>query len=261
MDARTTSDLPTSPYSQHAYRLRFEWGQEGVRALAPMSDIVVIVDVLSFTTAVSVAVARGASVYPYPSQDESARRYAAEVGAILAGGRLEGGYSLSPTSLARLEPGTRLVLPSPNGATCALLAAEHAAVVLAASLRNASTIAAWIRVRGGTAAIIAAGERWEDGSLRPAAEDLVGAGCVLSMLDEDALSPEARVAVAAYRGAAADLGRFLTDCASGRELALRGYESDVLVAAELDAEEQVPILVDRAFRDAARSAAVNGENL
>ena len=49
--------------------------------------------------------------------------------------------------------------------------------VVAASLRNAEAVGAWIGEQDyNSVAVVAAGERWPDGSLRPALEDLLGAG-------------------------------------------------------------------------------------
>src|SRR5262245_24793304 len=111
---------------QAEFRERFEWGEAGVRRLAPGADVVVVVDVLSFTTAVDVAVGRGATVFPARWGDARTAGLAARVGAVLAGGRAAGDrvvpYSLAPTSLLAIPPGTRLVLPSLNGATLSLLA-------------------------------------------------------------------------------------------------------------------------------------------
>src|SRR5262245_15472848 len=49
---------------QAPFAVRFGWGLEDLAVLAPGSTAVVIVDVLRFTTAVSVAVGRGAHVFP-----------------------------------------------------------------------------------------------------------------------------------------------------------------------------------------------------
>ena len=240
----------TNAFDQHDYAVRFAWGPNGVQALAPTSDVVVIVDVLSFTTAVSVAAARGALVYPYRWRDASAAPFADDVGAVLAGERTAAGYSLSPSSLDRVAAGERLVLPSPNGSTCADLAAGSGATVLAASLRNASAVARWLDARPGVVSVVAAGERWSGGGLRPAVEDLVGAGAVIARLARGPRSREAEAALGAYRAGERDLRDVLLSCSSGRELVGRGFESDVLMAAELDADDVVPVLSDGAFRGA-----------
>lgn len=65
----------------------------------------------------------------------------------------------------------------------------------------------------------------------------------------DGLSPEAEVAVAAYRAAAADLPGRLAGCASGLELAAEGYAQDVAVAAEVDGSGVVPVLRAGVFVD------------
>jgi len=96
---------------------------------------------------------------------------------------------------------------------------------------------------------IAAGERWKDGSLRPAVEDLWGAGGFLSALQRDDLSPEARAAEAAYEAVADELPRMLHECAGGRELTQYGFPEDVAIAAEVDESRSVPVLRDgRLFR-------------
>lgn len=49
-------------FAQQQYDIRCEWGLRGAEVLAPVCDAMVVVDVLSFTTAVSVAVNRGGVV-------------------------------------------------------------------------------------------------------------------------------------------------------------------------------------------------------
>ncbi|MGW7685063.1 2-phosphosulfolactate phosphatase [Kribbella sp. NPDC054772] len=241
----------TSPYAQDGFSAGFEWGPVGAGIVA--GDIVAVVDVLSFTTAVTVAVDRGIDVYPYRWRDETAVAYAEQVGATLAVGRSEAGpgdVSLSPVTIRRAEGVSRLVLPSPNGSTIAKQLSDSGATVIAVSLRNRRAAADWVRKQtqvgsnGPKVVAIAAGERWQDGSLRPAVEDLCGAGGFLSALRSDSLSPEARAAVAAYDAVADNLPRLLHECAGGRELTQYGYPEDVAIAAEVDSSESVPVLVD-----------------
>lgn len=146
----------------------------------------------------------------------------------------------------------RLVLPSPNGSTVAARPAATGATVVGVSLRNARAAAAWVRDRAGDrpVAVVAAGERWNDGPLRPAVEDLWGAGAFIAALDAGGASPEAPAAAAAYRDIAAGLPGALADCASGRELIGNGYP-DVTVAGERTDSAAVPVLSGGWFTDGA----------
>jgi 2-phosphosulfolactate phosphatase len=185
-------------YGQADYSVRFDWGLDGARAAGGGVDAIVVVDVLSFTTAVSVAVGRGAIVFPYRWRDESARDFAAANHASLAGSRGESDISLSPVSLARLGDGDRIVLPSPNGATICTEIADRGTRVIAGSIRNAAAVAACIRDHDWSVAVIGAGEHWRGSSgMRPCLEDLLGAGAILAALDETRCSPEARSAIGA----------------------------------------------------------------
>lgn len=104
--------------------------------------------------------------------------------------------------------------------------------------------------------IVPAGERWPDGSLRPAVEDLWGAGGIIDALVGTLghragpllLSPEAQVALAAYRGVRERLGPALAECGSGRELIEKGFPGDVQIAAEQDQSRSVPVLRGGAFQ-------------
>lgn len=144
------------------------------------------------------------------------------------------------------------MLPSPNGS--AIAAAAGQSRVVAGTLRNATATARRLVDQGyGTAgrpvAVIASGERWPDGSLRPAMEDLLGAGAIIAALRERlsaTLSPEATVAAAGFR-ATPDIGAAVAAGSSGRELIGGGFAEDVVVATELDTCTAVPVLIDGAF--------------
>jgi 2-phosphosulfolactate phosphatase len=231
----------SNPFDQARFDIRCGWGQRGLEALASSSDVVVVVDVLSFSTCVEVATARGARIFPWPT--ELARR----TGAELAGPRGEARFSLSPATYTDVAPGTSVVLPSPNGATLTLGAGDR--TVLAGCLRNASAVARAASRMGGRISVIAAGERWPDESLRPALEDWLGAGSIVARL-AGSLSPEARAARATFEAASAEIGPLLRDCGSGRELIERGYEEDVAIASEVDVSEVAPLLDGPVFVEA-----------
>jgi 2-phosphosulfolactate phosphatase len=160
-------------------RVDVVWGATGARAIAPDVDVLVVVDILSFSTSLSVAVERGAEVWPYLEGNEGAEQLAREIGAVLARGRsTRQGPTLSPATLLDLEPGSRLVLPSPNGSAIAHAAVSGGVPVVSACLRGASaaveTLRAYDRV-----GLVASGERWLDGTLRPAYEDWLGCGVLV----------------------------------------------------------------------------------
>ena len=227
--------------------MHLEWGVPGLREGGRLADVVVVVDVLSFSTAVAVAAAGGVDVHPVRAADHYAVKVARRLDAHLAGQRGTG-VSLSPSSMVRLPPGDRVVLPSPNGAALCLEAASGGATVVAGCLRNASAVAKWLSGRERRVVVVAAGEQWRDGTPRVAVEDLLGAGAVLAGLPDDVLSAEARVAADAFRAGRARLEETVRTCTSGRELAARGFPEDVAWAADVDASPVVPVLVKGAFR-------------
>jgi 2-phosphosulfolactate phosphatase len=244
----------TEDHGQAAYSVRFDWGPTGAAAIAEGAQIAVVVDVLSFTTTLSVAAERGVAVYPYPYRDGTGGGYAAERNATLAVGRSErSGVSLSPASVLAAPELERLVLPSPNGSSIAFDLAGSGRTVVGACLRNRTAVAGWLAPQVSSASplvVVAAGERWPDGSLRPAVEDLWGAGAVLAALvghGVTGLSPEAEHAADSFAAAMPGLGDRLAASASGRELDAIGFGDDVRLAGELDVSDVVPVLEGEAF--------------
>jgi 2-phosphosulfolactate phosphatase len=253
-----SADLSQGAWSRSGFRLRFDWGPVGARLVGTGSHVLVIVDVLSFTTATTVAVERGAAVYPAATRS-SATTLASEADAELAVRRRDvtpdHPWSLSPAGLRNAPTPARLVLPSPNGSA---IASAADGLVVAACLRNASAVAAWLTRhhahRDEPVTVIAAGERWPDGSLRPALEDLLGAGAVLAACAQhdgrSGESPEAASARSAYEGAVS-VQDAVRSGASGIELADAGFRDDVDIAVDIDASNAVPVLTGGAFRLAA----------
>ncbi|MDJ0785519.1 MAG: 2-phosphosulfolactate phosphatase [Myxococcota bacterium] len=250
--------MTDGPFSQAGARARLEWGRRGAALAAERGDLLVVVDVLSFSSAVSVAMGRGAVILPCDWSDDPFA--VAERERAVAAVRRErvpeaGRYSLSPPTLEAASPGERIVLASPNGATCARRAGEVRALY-AASLLNAKATAAAVRAELAAdpslcATVLACGERHkddhEDGPLRFALEDWLGAGAVLSGLG-DSLSPEARAAALSFEALRGEIANTLHECGSGRELRAAGYPEDPASAACLDAIGVAARFEDRAFR-------------
>jgi 2-phosphosulfolactate phosphatase len=239
-------------FAQSGFELRFEWGPRGAEAIGAEARAIIVVDILRFTTTVVTAVERGAIIYPYRWRDDSAASFADSIGAVLAVRRedatAEHPFSLSPLSMTGANAGTKIVLPSPNGAEVSLAAAKSGGAVFAGCLRNAQAVAAVARAVGTPIAIIAAGERWHiDGSLRPSFEDMIGAGAIIDSLDGLKVSPEALAARAVFKSARDDLARLLLDCASGSELARKGFTDDVIWASKLNVSSGAPLLRARAY--------------
>lgn len=218
-------------------KIHVEWG---MRALDHSADVAIIVDCLSFSSALNVACSRGAIVYPFSLRD-GAKLMAEKMGIEVVGKRNESALSLSPLSLNTLNLGDQIILPSPNGSNLSLFASQK--TVLCGALRNARAVAAAAATSGDNVIIVAAGERWQsDGSLRPALEDWLAAGAIASYFPPDSLSIEAKAAVQSFNATRDELLSALNECESGQELIGRGFAQDVDWAAKLNANSAVPKL-------------------
>lgn len=235
--------------SQGKFEIRLEWGLSAVENLGSEVDCAIIVDVMSFSTCVSLAIDKGASIYPYPWKDASAIEYGKALGASTANidRRFSGeGYSLSPTSIKNISKGVKLVLPSPNGSAVSFKASDAGITVFSGCFRNMTATAdacrAFKRIL-----LIPCGERWADGSLRPSIEDYVAAGGIIAALSRESCSPEAQAAVAVWRHYHAHNLLLLRDCSSGVELIQRGFDEDVELCLEIDRSTQACCLRNNAY--------------
>ncbi|MFD1888234.1 2-phosphosulfolactate phosphatase [Paenibacillus wenxiniae] len=246
-------------YDQTPFDIKLEWGQRGARAAAERGDIVIIVDVLSFSSTVVTAVQYGAHIYPYPPPiNEQAKAYAQSIDAEIVWGRAEslkyGGHSLSPITFTAADKNKRFVMCSLNGAACTWIAADAQALLIGCTL-NATAVAEAanrLRVTSGCAiTVVPCGEKWPDAmenenTLRPSIEDALGAGMILSRL-KGSISPEAEVCKGAYQYVKDSVQQLIWDSASGRELRERGHEQDVIHCSQLNQMNIVPVLRDNRF--------------
>ncbi|MFJ4044336.1 2-phosphosulfolactate phosphatase [Microbacterium sp. NPDC089987] len=219
------------PFDQSSYQVRLEWGTQGLARLAP-ADIVIVVDVLRFSSTLADAVAAGQRIAL-----SDAIRWSTNGASVVA----------AASASAAPDAG--------------------APTVLVGGIRNAAATARAVMAvqeRQGTRAsvsIIAAGELAATGELRFAVEDQLGAGAIISALCDlgiDHSSPEAAAAAEAYRALRPGLRHMLVGSGSGREL-VEGVASTARMeaagvrpaataeAAELDAVDAAVVLSDGVF--------------
>ncbi len=213
-----------SPFDQSTYQVRLDWGTAGLARLAPV-DVVVVVDVLRFSSTVIDATASGVEVVL--SEAETWSRNGAAVAAAASSEAivLVGGLR-NASAVARV-------------------------VQTIQERRQART----------AVAVIAAGELDDAGVLRFAVEDQLGAGAIVSALSDrgiDHTAPDAAVAAEGFRALRSALRHMVGASGSGRELAegvaaTAGIEAAGLVptevkdAAAVDAVDVVPVLRDGSF--------------
>lgn len=202
-----------SPLDQSVYQVRLDWGLAGLERLAD-ADVVVIVDVLSFSTAVTDAVAAGSTV------------------------ALADAAEWSPDSVAP---------------ALAVTADAAGSTVLVGCLRNASAVARAIqriqetRQARTSVAIVPTGERDASNDVRFTVEDQLAAGAIAAALTDlgiDHTAPDAAVAAEGFRALRRALGHLVSASGSGRQV---DDAAAVAAAARVDAVTAVPVFRERSF--------------
>lgn len=241
-------------FNQSPFQCRMDWGIRGVKEASERGDIIIVVDVLSFSSAITNAVHNGVIIYPFPRTgdiNEFGKLVEAEV-CILERTRARelGLPSLSATSFNEAHKGKRYVVSSINGATCVKEANENNYIFIGCLL-NASAVASVVnqiqKDKNLNITVIASGERWsgskdEPRDLRPSIEDYLGAGAILELID-GTKSPEARVCIGAYKNSKSELNELILDCSSGRELLSMGFPEDVKFCSQINTLTEVPVVV------------------
>lgn len=225
-----------------------EWGIEGINKYSTVSDVTIIIDILSFSTCVDIALSNNAAVFPYRYKDDSVFEYAKANNAVPASlNRSKENISLSTVSLKNIKNGTRIVLPSPNGSELSMSSGSK--TTLCACLRNYRAVAEYACSISNNIAVIPAGEKWQDGTIRFAIEDYLGAGAVISCLKGE-LSPEAEAASALFKTLMPDINKIIIESISGKELIERGFPEDVSASLQLNAGGSIPLLVNNCYINA-----------
>lgn len=241
-------------FNQSPFLCRMDWGIRGVKEASLRGDIIIVVDVLSFSSAITNAVHQGVIIYPFPRTgdiNEFGKLVEAEVCVLERTRARELELpSLSATSFNQSHKGKRYVVSSINGATCVKEANENNYIFIGCLL-NTSAVASVVNKiqedKNLNITVIASGERWsgskdEPRDLRPSIEDYLGAGAILELLD-GTKSPEAKVCISAYKNSKSELKELILDSGSGRELVQMGFLEDVEFSSQVDTFEEVPFLI------------------
>ncbi|MEK7432790.1 MAG: 2-phosphosulfolactate phosphatase [Cyanobacteriota bacterium] len=231
-------------YSQKEYNIKCEWGFNGLNSLLSYSDIIIIIDILSFSTCIDIVMSKNSTAYPYKYNDESSISFAKFINAELAKKRSKNEISLSPYSLLNLKENSKIVLPSPNGSELSLSTKNK--TTFCACFRNYKAVAKKALELDENITIICAGERWGNSELRVSIEDLIGAGAVISELS-GTLSPESKIALNSFNTYKNDLFSIIKESSSGKELIEKDFEDDVKLACQLNVSKHVPILSKEGF--------------
>ncbi len=233
--------------------MHLEWGSAGLAEAGRLAGTVVVVDVLGFSTAVTVAAERGVDVRPLrPGHAAYARRVAERSGAQVVAPAGEAGAA---AALAAVPAGSEVVLAD-GGGGLALTAGARGCTVLVGCLRNARAVAARALALEAPTLVVAAGDRWRAGGLRVAIEDQLGAGAILAaaldLAPATPVSPEAGAAVAAWEAARPHLDAALRESTSGQALVVSGQADELTWAGAPDVTDVVPVLADGRFAAAGR---------
>ncbi|MFS0852862.1 2-phosphosulfolactate phosphatase [Microbacterium sp. 179-I 3D4 NHS] len=200
--------MPTA-FDQSTYQVRLDWGLPGLERLAS-SDVVVVVDVLHFSTRLADAVETGTE----------------------AGLSAEEVHEASAVAAAAASRGATVLVGGIRNA-----AAVARAVQQIQERRQART----------SVAVIAVGQTDAAAGVRFAVEDQLGAGAVVAALTErgiDHTAPEAAVAAEGFHALRRALGHLVSASGSGRDSA----DAEAAArAAQLDAVDAVPLLRDGRF--------------
>jgi 2-phosphosulfolactate phosphatase len=218
----------------------------------------VVFDVLRATSTAVTALANGArAIRPVATVEEAVEAWRREVGLLLAGerggrrigaeqsGGVEFDFGNSPREFApERVAGRTLVMTTTNG-TRALRACAGAGLVLAGSFLNLRAAVARVRAAGLSRVLLVGSGTGEV----PALEDTLACGAFAEAFGEGGeggggLTDAARVAVGAWRAAAADLPSAVAEARNARRLlAMPDLAPDVAECLRREVTDCVPVLV------------------
>jgi len=235
--------------------ITIDWARDGLEYALERKDIVIIVDTLRFSSAVITAVAHGYTIIPAPDRIQG-KIIAEKTNAKLANRSNESGLSISPGSFiqAAAAKEKKVILPSPNGASCATLVTQNDLAFIGCFL-NARAIGEMVsdlaHAKEKNVTVIACGEQRsiktgervvyipEEAFRVFAIEDYLAAGAIIA---HTALqrSVEAEVSIRSFISSKDDLLQLLRGSFSGRYLVENDLGVDIEHAVQLNLYNVVP---------------------
>jgi 2-phosphosulfolactate phosphatase len=209
------------------------WGPTAITGALERNDLIVVVDVLRFSSTVTTAVANDFVIVPC-SDPQRAERLSSENGMPVTGKAGVARYSLSPLDYLNPKASEEIILVSPNGAKCAeMINVAHTGFI--GCFLNARAVGRLLSLfcqrENRNITVVACGEVVEDQyddleTRRFAVEDYLASGLILSEMKVEP-SAEAKASMQAYESSKIALRDRIRSSPSGQYLVNKGLEYDI----------------------------------
>ena len=234
-----------------ALRTIVRWQDASRSALA--GRVVVVIDVLRWSTVVVTALAHGASrveAFAEPAEAMARAREVGRDGVVLGGERGNlalPGFDLgnSPAEYTAALVGGRVVVTTTSNGTQALLAAGQAQMVCIGAFVNLGAISARLRAvvaehDGRDITLLAAGTSGAEALEDTACAGAIAAALARSLGDHVTLDEATRRAIDIWQAHAAGAAEVIASAPHAAALRATGHDADLAFAARVDAHGIVP---------------------
>lgn len=220
----------------------------------PVVDVWIVIDVLRATTVMTRWFELGGTeLYPVRTPDEAKRlvlELRARGSSPLLMGEVNGippegfdfGNSPNELNYELIQSHYCGVMSTTNGTVALLEAASSGSPVLAASLRNASSVLDYALTIGNRIGLLCSGRK-----RRPSWEDTLCAGAIIEELEshgDTLMTDSAKIALSLWQNRTEDLHEYVRKSEHALYLEHIGYAEDIAFCCEYNASSVVPMLAD-----------------
>lgn len=244
-------------------KIYLRWGPNGMKKALEKDDLIVVVDIFRFSSAVITAISNGAVIIPAQNKMEAillSKKYDAVISNIHSS-YYKRTFSLSPQSFFKIPKGIKVVLISPNGAKCCRLARNSQNIFIGGFL-NAKSISKHVEKLSKKlrrdATILAAGDfdlprKIKRGEIEKqfinknnynffSLEDFIGSGAIINEMRLEK-TDDAIFAEYYFKFFRKNLKEILKDTIGGRFLTLINRENDIDYCLKFNKYKCVPKLL------------------